>query len=212
MFYSNFDDSAKSRTLCAGKTDLSFSAYEPFHKECLHCIAVDFAVVLVMLVGVLFISTKGYDLKVLLTGAGAILALYFLVEFFLNYRLSILARLEKQFHLIIADELLYEDISEEFSFSGRWGSILPKLYPKEKSVGRFRVRMRNREEESISLRCAVCGKQWNQKPPAEKRFVRVVYGKYSHIILSWEGVYLRKKSGLYERSFIDGPSFSEYLK
>ena len=82
MFYSNFDDSAKSRTLCAGKTDLSFSAYEPFHKECLHCIEVDFAVVLVMLVGVLFISTKGYDLKVLLTGAGAILALYFLVEFF----------------------------------------------------------------------------------------------------------------------------------
>ena len=58
----------------------------------------------------------------------------------------------------------------------------------------------------FDVRCAVCGRQWRQVPPPEQRFVRVVYGRYSRIILSWEGVHLRKVSGLFEREGIEGPT------
>lgn len=188
------------------KNKMYYSAYIPFHKECYHCLFIDFAVVFAMVIGAMFISTKGFDNRVLWVGTCVIAVFYLLIEVFINYRLSILARVEKRFNLIVCEALQYEDICEEFSLSGRWGSILPKLYPKELNVARFRVKMRDQCGNPISLRCAASGSQWKQKTFHETLFVHVIYGKYSHIILSWEGVHLRKVSGLYDKSFIEGPT------
>ena len=184
----------------------SLAAYEPFHKESLHCIAVDAAVAVIILVGALFIGSRDLGGRALWLGAGAVLLAYLIGEALLNHRLSVLARLEGRFGWFETASLRQETIAEEFSFSGRWGSVMPRLYPRELNAGRFRVNMRTPTGECITLRCAVCGRQWRQAPPPKGRFVNVVYGKYSRIILSWEGVHLRKVSGLFERENIEGPT------
>ena len=184
----------------------SLASYEPFHKESLHCLAVDAAVAVIILVGALFIGSRGLGGRALWLGAGAVLLAYLIGEALLNHRLSILARLEKRFGWFETASLRQETISEEFSLSGRWGSLMPRLYPRELNAGRYRVKMRTPTGERVTLRCAVCGRQWRQVPPPEQRFVRVVYGRYSRIILSWEGVHLRKVSGLFERENIEGPT------
>ena len=184
----------------------SLAAYKPFHKESLHCLAVDAAVAAAILVGTLFIRSRGFGGRALWLGAGAVLLVYLIGEALLNHRLSILARLEKRFGWFETASLQQESIAEAFSLSGRWGSVMPRLYPGELHAGRCRVKMRTPTGERLTLRCAVCGKQWRQTPPPEGRFVRVVYGRYSRIILSWEGVHLRKVSGLFERENIEGPT------
>ena len=98
---------------------MPYSAYMPFYKECHHCLAVDLAAAFAMVIGAMFISTKGFDNRVLWAGTFLIVLLYFMIEAYLNYRLSILARIETHFHLIVREALQYEDIREEFSFSGR---------------------------------------------------------------------------------------------
>ena len=184
----------------------SLAAYEPFHKESLHCLAVDAAVAAVIFVGALFIHSKGFGGRALWLGAGAVLLAYFIVAALLHYRLSILARLEGRFGWFETASLRQETIAEEFSFYGRWGSVMPRLYPETLHAGRFRVNMHAPTGERITLRCAVCGRQWRQTTPPEGRYASVVYGRYSHIILSWEGVHLRKVSGLFERETIEGPT------
>ena len=184
----------------------SLAAYEPFHKESLHCLAVDAAVAIIILAGALFIGSRDLGGRALWLGAGAVLLVFFIGEALLNHRLSVLARLEKRFGWFETASLRQETIAEEFSLSGRWGSVMPRLYPRELNAGRFRVNMRTPTGECITLRCAVCGRQWRQAPPPEQRFVMVVYGRYSRIILSWEGVHLRKVSGLFERESIEGPT------
>ena len=184
----------------------SLAAYEPFHKESLHCLAVDVAVAAAILVGTLFIRSRGFGGRALWLGAGAVLLVYLIGETLLNHRLSILARLEGHFGWFETASLQQESIAEEFSFSGRWGSVMPRLYPEELRAGRYRVKMRAPTGERLTLRCAVCGKQWRQTPPPEGRYASVTYGRYSHIILSWEGVHLRKVSGLFERENIKGPT------
>ena len=63
-------------------------------------------------------------------------------------------------------------------------------------------------DAAVVILTAVCGKQWRQTPSPEGRFVSVVYGRYSRIVLSWEGVHLRKVSGLYERENIEDPTMT----
>ena len=184
----------------------SLAAYEPFHKESLHCLAVDAAAAAVFLVGALFIRSRGFGGRALWLGAGAVLLVYLIGETLLNHRLSILARLETHFGWFETASLQQESIAEKFSLSGRWGSVMPRLYPGELHAGRYRVKMTAPTGERVTLRCAVCGRQWRQTPPPEGRFISVVYGRYSHIILSWEGVHLRKVSGLFERENIKGPT------
>ena len=168
-----------------------YAAYEPFRREALHCFLLNLLLFSIFGALLLAVSLKSrikvHEINLLLI---SIPIFVFEIHLFCTvYRIAILSWIEMAGKVFVTQSLILEEIKEESSPSGRWGSIIPQLYPKKANYGRYKILCRTEEGKRFKLRCAVNGKNYqiigNQiwDGPGWKR--SVTYGRFSHVILRY---------------------------
>jgi hypothetical protein len=164
------------------------SKYSPFYREALYCLVSDVVALIVACIVFLLCTIQGVDPQLLL-----IVPVIFLICIFVNYRLAILAVIEKRFNLYTTFQINIEKVSDEYMLSSRWRykSAFHCIYPKELHVGRYRLSCRKDDGKKVRLWCVLDGKQWEMlnrichgKQPLE---IKVTYGSLSHIVVSYDG-------------------------
>lgn len=166
-----------------------FAAYEPFCAEARHCFLLDLVLLAVFAVVILAVFMKTHVKYNAWNGFIWVAAAYFGIEICTNYRIAILSWIEKAGGEYITQSLILEEIREENALSGRWGSVIPNLYPAKERYGRYKVLCRGENGKRIKLRCAVNGKNWQiiadqiRNGPGWRR--SVTYGRYSRVILQY---------------------------
>lgn len=159
-------------------------AYEPYRREALHCFWADAAVSAAMLL--LIVATHLYQASRIIW---AVFPLLFLVEGFVNYRLSLCSFVERRRKLYRVDHLQIVNIREDRSASGHWGSIVPQLYSPKMYVDRYRIKCRDADGRTIQLRCVMSGKKHRilseRMGDKEKLSIAIRYGKLTHIIITY---------------------------
>ena len=136
------------------KEDYYHNAYEPYILEALFCFGLDLLLSLLMIIIIvkygLFESTF-FCLAI---------PVYFLVAVFVNYRIALLSILERINKAYISTSFCIYEIQEEWSASGPWGSIIPKLYPKNQGVDRYKIIGIDSTGKPIKLHCAISEKNF----------------------------------------------------
>ncbi len=159
-------------------------AYEPFLREARYCFVLDtlisFAVVICFFMLNLF-SSPFFCM---------IIPAFFFIEVIVNYRIGLLALWERKKQLFVSTKVCIIEMREEYSPSGRWNSIIPKLYPPHLGVNRYRLIVKDSIGNMIILRCAMSGKKWQLIHDNIGDGIGwnrlVTYGKLTHIILSFD--------------------------
>lgn len=161
-------------------------AYEPYRKEAMHCFLEYILVVLVC--GVVFLIWRIQNPNIyIVVGIGCLL--FFVLEIFLDYRLALLSWIEEHWRLYDIKEVQMVRIKVEYSPSGKYESIIPKLYPKELGVNRNKIKCIDFDNKKFSLRSAMGNKNAQilideiNKKTGVRRTVKV--GKYTHIIVKY---------------------------
>lgn len=161
-------------------------AYEPYRKEALY----SFTMILSAMIGgaLIFIPWGKDDPKIyVVLGVGYPFIL--LLATALDFRLALLSVFEKMGKCYIKAEIQMIRITEEFLPSGKYESVIHKLYPKEAHVSPVKILCRTSDNKKLILRRAMSGKNqqllvdeiWND--PEKKRTVQ--YGKFTHIIVEY---------------------------
>ncbi len=161
-------------------------AYEPYRKEAMHCFVEYILVVLAC--GVVFLIWKIQTPNIyIVLGIGCLLS--FVLEIFLNYRLALLSWIEERRQLYEVKEVQMIRFKEEYFTSGKYESIIPKLYPKDIGVCRNKIKCIDSNNKNLSLRSAMGNKNAQmlideiKKRTGVRRTVMV--GKYTHIIVKY---------------------------
>ena len=164
------------------------SKYSPFYREAIYCLVSDLVVSIVACIVLLLFNIQNIAPQLLL-----IIPTFFLICIFLNYRLAILAIIEKRFNRYVTSEIKIEKISSEYMLSSRWRykSAFQCIYPEKLYVGRYHLSCQNAAGKKVKLWCVLDGKQWEMlnKICCEKKFskIKVTYGSLSNIIVSFDG-------------------------
>ncbi|MBR1757363.1 MAG: hypothetical protein IJ744_01375 [Lachnospiraceae bacterium] len=156
-----------------------YVGFHPFRIEALYCFGIDVLV---------FCVFMAIDMNLF-----SILYMYFVgyvvLEMLFSYRVGLLSVLEVLCHGFICEELQFLYCKEEWSPSGHFGSIIPKLFSKYKRVERTKVFFKRKNGSTIKLRCIFYGEpttwfhhKYGETIPYEK----VEYGKFSRVIISRE--------------------------
>ena len=159
--------------------------YSPYHKEAMHCfisyILVSLALVVIFLA---FSASLSFDYVGTVL---PIIVLYTVLETVLNFRLSLLALFEEKSLKFKKEALSIERISGDHSFSGHYGSIIPKLYDRKLRVDRYKLICRNEQGKKVALRTVMSGKKYQL---LQDRLFNscdcgcdIIYGKYTKIVL-----------------------------
>lgn len=182
-------------------------AYEPYRREALYCLRVD---LLIVFCGAIIVTIAG--MPRIWPSFYWIFPAYLLIELFLNYSLALIGTMEQRRELFIRRQVRIQKITREHSFSGRWGSVISKLYPPNLMVDRYKMICLDENGEKLTLRSAMSLKKYRllieRIDPACRRYHRgrrherpkpidrtaptelplwtVTIGKYSHIILSYD--------------------------
>ena len=160
-------------------------AYSPYRKEALYCFIVDILILIVSFIVIFSIKLETYTIQLLW-----IIPVYLIAEVFLNYRLALLSLIEEKCRggTVLATVEI-KRISRESSLSGRWESVIPKLYPKEMRVERYKINCTDPNGKKIVLRRAMSMKNaqlFDKMIECDSMRRRtVVIGKYSHIIVKY---------------------------
>lgn len=164
------------------------SKYSPFYREAIYCLVSDLVVSVVASIVLLLFNIQNIAPQLLL-----IIPTFFLICIFLNYRLAILAIIEKRFNRYVTSEIKIEKISNEYMLSSRWRykSAFQCIYPEKLYAGRYHLSCQNAAGKKVKLWCVLDGKQWEMlnKICCEKQFseIKVTYGSLSSIIVSFDG-------------------------
>ena len=183
-------------------------SYEPYRREAWHSFLIDLILSIGMAV-VLFLIQAHKTFPWLFLAIPALL----LLELFFNYFIVVLSWVEIRLHLFCEERIRLIRIKEEFVPSGRLGSVLDKLYPKALLAERDILVVSTPDNRSMKLRCAFGGNEpssfgRNRKKEIHKNKEtdpdplgesRIVYGKLTHIILSWDGKRFVSNTGLWDR-------------
>jgi len=165
-------------------------AYAPYKKEAWYCFFID---IIICLVGsVIYYSIGAADI---VTWFPFVFMGYLFLEVFFNYRLAVLSCIERIFNLTDVKCFRFIKISDAFSFSGKYGSVIYSLYPKELNMGSYKITaIENTTLKKVKLRTSVPGKKWQiisdniYYNNADN--VYVVYGKLTHIIIDYDSTNL----------------------
>lgn len=167
---------------------LAEKAYEPYFEEAIYCL--ENYIIACLAVIILFILCSfvfAVNMWPLITLALGILTI---LECLGNFRLSFLAKLENRRLLWIKRNLTIIKITEDFSTSTRWGSILPKLYPKNQRMNRYKLICVDQNQKRYKLRSAMSGKKYqiiqDRLFELKNTSCEIHYGKYSHIIMLYK--------------------------
>ena len=161
-------------------------AYQPYHKEALHCLQIYILIVLCAVC--IFAALSAYANENLLPVFGIFLIICTVLEVVLNHRLSLLAVWELKKQAWDVDELEIQEISEEASWSGyMFVSVIADLYPKNLRVQRYKLKCKTKDGKTICLRAVMGGKKYQiiqdrifQALPTK---CTVHYGRKTHVIL-----------------------------
>ncbi len=159
-------------------------AFSPYRKEALYCLMIDVIITLIC-------STVCFLIEIQQSAPALFLIFpaYFIAEIIVNYRLALLSILEVRNQSYVCKEVTVTQIKIEDSASGRWGSIVPKLYSKSLGVNRYKILCVDANNEKIKLRCAMSRKivrLLGDSMDASGGLRRtVIFGRYSHIVLKY---------------------------
>ena len=164
-------------------------AYAPYFKESIHCIEVFVfvSIILLVLFSILFVYLEISAYYILIIG----LVVYALLDCAFNHRLSILAVTEMRKGDWIKQEVVIKDIILEHSSSGYMGqSVIPKLYPKELGMERYKLVCENEKKEKVVLRTVMSRRK--HKLLVNQIFIEkgaksfIYYGKRTKIVLCYK--------------------------
>ena len=156
------------------------SAYRPYFREAMFCLWRD--ILIALIVSVFFILTKVAFL--LWT-----IPIFFVFELFVSFRIAVCASSEYRKSQYVTKNVYITGVHIEDSASGKWGSVLPRLYPYNLQMERYRLTCTGSDGEAITLRCAMStSKQKTINKFVEKNcMLRVTYGSMSKIIVKYDG-------------------------
>lgn len=161
-----------------------FRAYSPYRKEALYCFAIDVIIVIVGIATLVCLGLPHYAPVLFLIFPG-----YFVLEILINYRLAILSIIEERTQNYILKDVSIIGMRVEDSASGRWGSVVPKLYPGNIGMNRYKILCIDSNKHKLSLRRVMSNK--NAQLLSDKIYdvsilpSTVVIGRYSRIILKY---------------------------
>ena len=161
-------------------------AYSPYRKEARYCLIVDLIISVFGCVLVFYMYALVNKTAIWLLGAFPSLLI---IESFVNYRLAILSLIEEKHQLVVQKTVTLGTFKKEDSASSHWGSIIPKLYPKEMNMQRYKMRCIDTNGEKLTLRCAMSLRnailfdKMMEDETTRKR--TLIIGKYSRIILKY---------------------------
>ena len=161
------------------------NAYDPYNREALYSLRLDILIVLCLAILLaLFGALPKY------AAVFWVFPFYFLLELVFNYSLALLGRIESKKQLYASRQVRIQSIAEEYSPSGHWGSVIPRLYPKQLNVSRSKLICLDDSGKRLRLRSVVSGKKWQALSDgieAEPQKLRsVTYGKLTHIVISYD--------------------------
>ena len=156
------------------------SAYEPYFKEALFCLWLD--IIIALIISVFLIMTK-------VTFLLWIIPIFFVFELFVNFRIAVLAIFERRKSRYATKNVYITDLHIEDSASGHWGSILPRLYPSNLQIERYRLTCTGSDGEKIMLRCAMstAKRKILNKFLGKNCMLKVTYGRMSKIVVKYDG-------------------------
>ena len=108
--------------------------YRPYIKEFLYCLGIDAIIILILIV-----CAVAFGAPLLKVMGLYILPAFLVAETAVNYRLAILICIERRSRSPIQRRAAVISIDAEWSASGKYESIIEKLYPKEMEVGRYKI-------------------------------------------------------------------------
>ena len=159
-------------------------AYSPYRKEATRCLAID---VLVSFLCGIILFIVGIQTNAVWTFW--VIPIYFFIELFVNYKFAILSLIEEKNKCVVLAVVTIEKKEIEDSASGRWGSIIPRLYPKELHMQRYKITCTDESGKKILLRSVMSinnAKLFNKMLETTSMCKRtIIAGKYSHIILKY---------------------------
>ncbi len=80
-------------------------------------------------------------------------------------------------------------ITEDYSPSSHWGSVIPKLYPKQLNVSRNKLICTDEGGKTLRLRTAMSGKKWQllfDSIESDPQPRANTFGKLTHIVISYD--------------------------
>lgn len=164
-------------------------AYRPYFKESMDTLIRSVLIILCILTFSVAFSLV-YENYFYLFATFAVF-LYVICDCVLNYRLVILALIERKKNEWICEEIEVVRIKDEWVWSGYlWKSRLSKLYPKEMHVGRYKLECKNKEGKKINLRSVMSGKKYQILNDrifySRSTKCLVSFGRYTKIIMHYE--------------------------
>ena len=124
--------------------------YRPYIKEFLYCLGIDAIITLIIIILAVSFNVPH-------------LCLYFLpflaAEVAWNYRVAILIFIERPSRSPVQCRAAVKVIDTEWSASGKYGSIIDKLYPKELEVGRYKIICEMPEGKRFRVRSVMARKR-----------------------------------------------------
>lgn len=161
-------------------------AYEPYRREALYSFVMS---ILAMVCCTVVIIPWGIEIPgvFLVLGVGYLCIL--LLEAVFIFRWALLSVIEKRRGCYACAQVQMVRISEEFVPSGKYESVVGKLYPKELRVRRHIIKCVDADGNRLTLRSVMSGK--NAQPLLDEIYYKtgktrtVLYGKYTHIIVKY---------------------------
>lgn len=171
------------------KKKIASKVYEPYHREASYCLGISVIVITFLILLGVVLSSYVDNNQVFLLFLPMIL-LYFFAEIFLNFRISILAFFEKRECNWENQELTILKISEDISFSGKFHSVIRKLYPKEMEFDRYRIVCEDKNGKKVVLKSAMSNKKrWKivQRIFEQKSLTcNIYYGKHTQVVMYYK--------------------------
>lgn len=128
--------------------------YRPYIKEFLYCLGIDALIILILI-----ICAVAFGEPLLHVVGLYVLPAFLVVETLLNYRLAILIFIERRSRSPIQRRAAVIAIDREWSASGKYESIIEKLYPKELEVSRYKIICETPENKRFRVRSVMAGKR-----------------------------------------------------
>ena len=158
-------------------------AFAPYRKESVHCLLLDIVISIIGFGMFMLMNIPEIDMGLFL-----VFPVYFLVEIFVNYRISILTLIEEHLLCVVRKDVTIENCQLEYSPSGRWGSVIPKLYPSIMKVARYKIMCTDENGKKVKLRSVMSLKnvqRFRKMVETTSHPQSVIIGKYSRIILKY---------------------------
>ncbi len=176
------------------------NSYIPYNREALYCFCIDTMILLLGSAG--FICVNAHINAPWIFG---FIPFCYTVECFLNYKVSLLSKIEYRYNKYTIIRLRIAKLKIELSWSGSRSdhfnaSALKKLYPKNMHVEKYRIICYDELGKKYRLRMVMSGKKWEKMLKLIERrgdtYVPITFGKLTKVVLwcDWTNEKLDKKT------------------